>query len=32
MDNADNLYFQSYLNKEKYNTVQLKQGKQKPQP
>lgn len=31
-DNADDLYFQSYLNKEKYNTVQLKQGKQKPQP
>lgn len=30
-DNADNLYFQSYLNKEKYNTVQLKQGKQKAQ-
>ncbi|EHG5974581.1 hypothetical protein J5K75_002632, partial [Enterococcus faecalis] len=25
-DNSDNLYFQSYLNKEKYNTVQLKQG------
>ncbi|MGM0079554.1 hypothetical protein IGI73_002704 [Enterococcus sp. DIV0755f] len=31
-DNADDLYFQSYLNKEKYNTVQLKQGKKKPQP
>ncbi|NSN77991.1 hypothetical protein HRD86_11310 [Enterococcus faecalis] len=31
-DNADNLYFQSYLNKEKYNTVQLKRDKQKPQP
>lgn len=31
-DNADDLYFQSYLNKEKYNTVQIKQGKQKPQP
>lgn len=31
-DNADNLYFQSYLNKEKYNTVQLKKDKQKPQP
>ncbi|RBT47921.1 hypothetical protein [Enterococcus hirae] len=30
-DNADNLYFQSYLNKEKYNTVQLKKGKQKAQ-
>jgi len=30
-DNADDLYFQSYLNKEKYNTVQLKQGKQKAQ-
>lgn len=30
-DNSDNLYFQSYLNKEKYNTVQLKQGKQKAQ-
>ncbi|EHQ8839726.1 hypothetical protein [Enterococcus faecalis] len=30
-DNADNLYFQSYLNKEKYNTVQLKKDKQKPQ-
>lgn len=26
-DNADNLYFQSYLNKEKYNTVQLKKDK-----
>ncbi|EIB6115344.1 hypothetical protein K9D10_000249 [Enterococcus faecalis] len=31
-DNADNLYFQSYLNKEKYNTVKLKKDKQKPQP
>lgn len=31
-DNADNLYFQSYLNKEKYNTVQLKRDKQNPQP
>lgn len=31
-DNADNLYFQSYLNKEKYNTIQLKRDKQKPQP
>ncbi|MFS1249134.1 hypothetical protein [Enterococcus lactis] len=30
-DNADNLYFQSYLNKEKYNTVQLKKDKQKAQ-
>ena len=30
-DNADNLYFQSYLNKEKYNTAQLKIDKQKPQ-
>ncbi|MBK4849535.1 hypothetical protein [Enterococcus faecium] len=30
-DNADNLYFQSYLNKEKYNTAQLKKDKQKPQ-
>lgn len=30
-DNADNLYFQSYLNKEKYNTIQLKKGKQKAQ-
>ncbi|MFI8544582.1 hypothetical protein [Enterococcus casseliflavus] len=30
-DNADNLYFQSYLNKEKYNTVQLKKNKQKAQ-
>ncbi|MGH1805778.1 hypothetical protein [Enterococcus gallinarum] len=30
-DNADNLYFQSYLNKEKYNTVKLKRGKQKAQ-
>lgn len=30
-DNADDLYFQSYLNKEKYNTVQLKKDKQKPQ-
>ncbi|MDT2481109.1 hypothetical protein P7D59_19495 [Enterococcus avium] len=30
-DNTDNLYFQSYLNKEKYNTVQLKKDKQKPQ-
>lgn len=30
-DNADNLYFQSYLNKEKYNTVQLKKSKQKAQ-
>ncbi|HCQ8747368.1 TPA: hypothetical protein OTY93_001063 [Enterococcus faecalis] len=26
-DNADNLYFQSYLNKEKYNTVKLKKDK-----
>lgn len=26
-DNADNLYFQSYLNKEKYNTAQLKKDK-----
>lgn len=31
-DNADDLYFQSYLNKEKYNTIQLKRDKQKPQP
>ncbi|WP_429976729.1 hypothetical protein [Enterococcus sp. AZ051] len=31
-DNADNLYFQSYLNKEKYNTFQLKRDKQNPQP
>ncbi|WP_429976401.1 hypothetical protein [Enterococcus sp. DIV0086] len=31
-DTADDLYFQSYLNKEKYNTVQLKKDKQKPQP
>ncbi|MCO5463444.1 hypothetical protein [Enterococcus faecium] len=31
-DNANNLYFQSYLNKEKYNTVKLKKDKQKPQP
>ena len=30
-DNADNLYFQSYLNKEKYNTVQLKKDKKKAQ-
>ncbi|WP_241698577.1 hypothetical protein, partial [Enterococcus faecium] len=30
-DNADNLYFQSYLNKEKYNTVKLKRDKQKAQ-
>lgn len=30
-DNADNLYFQSYLNKEKYNTIQLKRDKQKAQ-
>ncbi|HAP3815512.1 TPA: hypothetical protein IUT93_002873 [Enterococcus faecalis] len=30
-DAADNLYFQSYLNKEKYNTVQLRKNKQKPQ-
>ncbi|MCD5003505.1 hypothetical protein IV487_13625, partial [Enterococcus saccharolyticus] len=30
-DNADDLYFQSYLNKEKYNTVKLKRDKQKPQ-
>ncbi|EOI6539317.1 hypothetical protein IV402_08400 [Enterococcus hirae] len=30
-DNADDLYFQSYLNKEKYNTVQLKKDKQKAQ-
>ncbi|WP_238646924.1 hypothetical protein [Enterococcus faecium] len=30
-DSADNLYFQSYLNKEKYNTVQLKKDKQKAQ-
>lgn len=30
-DNADDLYFQSYLNKEKYNTVQLKRDKQKAQ-
>lgn len=29
---SDNLYFQSYLNKEKYNTVHLKKDKQKPQP
>ncbi|NVJ43323.1 hypothetical protein [Enterococcus faecalis] len=31
-NNADDLYFQSYMNKEKYNTVQLKRDKQKPQP
>lgn len=31
-NNADNLYFQSYMNKEKYNTVKLKKDKQKPQP
>lgn len=30
-DNADVLYFQSYLNKEKYNTIQLKRVKQKAQ-
>lgn len=30
-NNADDLYFQSYMNKEKYNTVQLKRDKQKPQ-
>ncbi|WP_270264245.1 hypothetical protein [Enterococcus lactis] len=30
-DNADNLYFQSYLNKNKYNTVQLKKDKKKAQ-
>ncbi|HGF7847605.1 TPA: hypothetical protein QFP04_000641 [Enterococcus faecium] len=29
--NADVLYFQSYLNKEKYNTIQLKRVKQKAQ-
>ncbi|WP_270283625.1 hypothetical protein [Enterococcus faecalis] len=31
-DNADDLYFQSYMNKKKYNTVQLKKDKQNPQP
>lgn len=30
-ENIDELYFQSYLNKEKYNTVHLNRDKQKPQ-